>query len=440
MKAKLPLITMALIFLCLLAGISSCRQTDLGEVTTDSTLVLEPNMITLEEGASYQLHLRGVPIGGVVRYRTADPAIATVDVESGLVLAVSQGETDIFAKVSDQEVSCHIVVTMLSEMPLMIFDPKMDGKTLVDERILEHEHLCGRKYTETVPLNTQIYTFPGFYNEKLDVVTAVIYNRRFDEVQEDAIIAYCTEPITNLVRVKEHLAPLGFTHFEPRKFVGSDEVYIYSQSDYNLGLYLHILQTDQIHINALSCIQFIWQRKNAAPCKYHPINPMVKDFPSLDAAAEGKERIKTFEDRLGYRKYDGFDTGYRFVLYDDKVQESNISYVDYQNGSDEMGVSILCRMLAVRNQEDILSQDLKKYLATNGYGLNYQYLFSNSALLSFNDQGDICIVFIEATQGDCWMSIVKKGHHGYSPQALDYIRQHCKAQPEELTRVLTTLR
>lgn len=416
MKAKLPVIALAIAASLLVVGLASCHKDTVVDV---SALAFEPSTISLEEGASCQLQLQGVPEGASVRYSSADPSIATVDAESGVVLAISEGETKISARVASKEIECKVVVTKLNEMPLLIFNPKVDGGKLVDERILVHEKLCGRQYTDAVPLNTQIYTFPGFYNEKLKTVTCVIYDRHYKEVDEDMIVAYCTEPITNLEKVKTLLAPLGFTRFEARKFTGSEEVYIY---------------------NARSFIHFVWERKNAIPRKYHPVIANVKDFPSLEAASEGKEKIKEYEEQLGFRKHDGYDEGYRFIMQDDKMDSSNIGYSDYQNGDEVMGTSILSRMLCVKGQEDILSQELKDYLTYNGYGIGFQYLFSDTGLLGFNQKGDACLVFIESTQGVCWMYLIKEGHHSYSPKVLSFVRKHSLCTPEDLIKLQTILK
>lgn len=438
MRVKLRFIAFAIMATLYVVGVASCRQ----EAEQDlSSLAFEQSTITLEEGATCQLRLQGIPEGASVMYASENPSVATVDAEQGLVLAIAEGETTITARVGKASVSCRVVVSMLNEMPLLIFNPKVEGDKVVDERILEHERLVGRQYTEAVPVNMQhVYTLPGFYNERLQTVTCVIYNQHFEEVQEDLIMAYCTEPITHLDKVKKLLAPLGFTRFEARKFEGTGEVYIYSPSDIYLGLSINIRQTDQIHLNARSFIHFFWERRNAAPCKYHPTIPNVKDFPSLEEAAKGEEQILAYEQSLGFRQHDGYNVGYRFNLVGDKMDLSNISYADYLNGDEEMGVSILSRMLCVQGQEDILSQELKDYLTCNGYGENFQYLFGETALLGLNKMGDACLVFIESTQGVCWMYLLKKGHHGYSPQALQFVKTHSLTTQSEWNKLRVILK
>lgn len=246
-----------------MVGFQSCRK-DIKEGDTIS-IKLSETSLNLEEGATRQLSVSGIPKGYKCVFSSANPAIATIDAETGLLLAIAPGETTIIARVAQSTAECKVSVRHLNEMPLLIFKPQVQEDKLVDERIFEHEKLCGRIYTDAVPLNTQIYTFSGFYNEKNSVVTCVVYNLHYDEVEEDMIVAYCTEPITRLDKVKELLAPLGFTRFEARKFQGSEEVYIYSPSDNYAGLYINIRQTDQIHLNAQTFIHFVWERRNGAP-------------------------------------------------------------------------------------------------------------------------------------------------------------------------------
>lgn len=435
MKKKLTIISISYL---LIVFFSSCEKKPITEA--DFTIALSQKALDLVVGASLQLEVTGKPSEMIAVFTSANPTIATVDAETGLVLAIAPGETHISVKVGNHTDQCSVRVTALNEMPLLIFEPEVRGEELVDERILAHELLCGRTYTDAVPLNTQIYTFPGFYNKHNDVVTCVVYNLHYDNTGEDLIVAYCTEPITHLDKVKVLLNCLGFTYFEPRKYQGSEEVYIYSPSDNYAGLYLNIRQTDQINLNARSFIHFIWERKKAYPIKYHPLIPNVKDFPSLEKSAAGKEVILAYENDLGYRTYDENKEGFCFTLQDDKLESSNISFAEYQNDEESMGISILCCILAISSQDELQSPAVKEYLRHNGYGQDIQSIFSDTGVLGFNERGDACIVFIEATYGDCWMSLIKQGHHGYNRQALQHIQTHSQASDDEFHDLLRILK
>lgn len=439
MKAKLPIVVIFSFLSLCMVGLSSCQR-DSDCEGEKITITLSETELNLEEGATRQLSVTGVPEGQVVIFSSANPAIASINAETGELLAVAPGETIITAREAKSTAECKVSVRKLNEMPLLIFNPQVEREELTDERIFEHERLCGRVYTDAVPVNSQIYTFPGFYNKQNSVVTCVLYNLHYDEVQEDLIMAYCTEPITRLDKVKELLAPLGFTRFEPRKFQGSEEVYIFSPSDDYAGLHVHIRQTDQINLNAQSFIHFIWERKNGFPIKYHPTISNVKDFPSLSKSGEGREQVMAYEQELGLREYDGYEDGLRFILRDDKIGTSNISFSEYQDDDESMGISILSRMVCVRDLEDLHAQELKDYIAYNGYGEDIQAVFSDTGILSFNKEGDACIVFIEATMGDCWMSLVKHGHHNHTRTMRQFIQSHSQATPEELDQLFQILK
>lgn len=140
MRVKLRFIAFAIMATLCVVGVASCRQ----EAEQDlSGLAFEQSTITLEEGATCQLRLQGVSEGASVMYASENPSVATVDAEQGLVLAIAEGETTITARVGKASVSCRVVVSMLNEMPLLIFNPKVEGDKVVDERILEHERLVG---------------------------------------------------------------------------------------------------------------------------------------------------------------------------------------------------------------------------------------------------------------------------------------------------------
>ncbi len=406
--------TLLSVFL-LLIGLGACNKECNEEIIPEPTsLKLNQTAVTLKVGETSQLTATVEPKDQTytVTFASDKETIATVD-QKGLITGIAKGTATITATVGKLSEKCVVTVieesggtVTTNELPILNFDPTYDDdKVLNDAEILNHEAQLGRK-PQSITL-TKGVSFPGFANTDL-TITGAIYGLRLKVTKENIIYAFSKESLANCPKTIAMLAEYGFTDLKDKELedgtpikegiknddpIISVQLYDYPISDLKSTLVITLSRQPQLEVS-------------------HPIITTVEDFPSYTVFSTGDaDKIKEFESKLGFRKYKVGESNpdkrnLFFETPDDKMEETNISWVFYINTPGSGPKFINSQLNFIKDERDFKDSKLKEWLAANGFGKNVKVL--SDAVVAYDDTGKIyCQIFIEREFSVALLQIVE---------------------------------
>ena len=407
------LLSQVLGLLVLLSLLASCEKEPDCVVLSVKTSSLS---ITVGEQATIEYSVQ--PESSVVTFVSDHPEIASVS-DQGVVSGVAEGQCTISVKAGAETKTVAVSVTAApikddQQMPLLKFGAELDDEGRVtDPEIIAYEAKLGRKPT-TIHYTTDMDCI-GFANPELSTITGVVYGLSVGDLAQ-TIGAYSTEPVEECPKTREMLQKLGFTTIEDIQIPIDDKGHtapaLKSVHSKNPKLTVYMVKEDYPELRAKSYLEFIQERGVQPPYVAHEILPDAKDFPTISAfKSNDVNGIKAFEEQLSLRTLDpdlSQDGNLWYIVKKEAEEKTNIDWAYYVFTPDGGRPFINIQLLCIGDNEDLQSEDFKKYLKTNGFDQDYTYNTETNMVKVYNAQGDECQVLLREFDGvtRCLVQIV----------------------------------
>ena len=355
--------------------VSKEKQVQLTEVK------VEPSSLTLSVGETKQLEVTWKPEGIVATptFVSSKPEVATVD-DKGIILGVAEGKALITVTAGEQSATCDVTITPVAKPAKQQLPGLYFGVPLEDDEIKAYELSLGRKLTPNVTIAR--YSDGTVFRKKayvgnLDIIPVVTYAMKIGD--DYAIAALGTETIENCSATLEMLKELGFSNFETTERNGNKV--IKAQMDNNEKITVECEKQEIVGVkgqpDTKMLITFLQENRKDLPPKEHACIADAMDFPSWDSfASKDVIRIKEFEGKLGFRKYNRdysaeARTNLFFNTIDSKKESSNFSWVYYVSSSGDGRSFIKAQLNCVDDMDQIALPDFKAWLSANGFDKDF---------------------------------------------------------------------
>lgn len=410
MKRTLLILSVLATALMVFAGCK--KEPKVEEITS---IKLNPISVVMGIGETKQLTVTTQPEGlKATPIFTSDNAkVATVS-DKGVITAITEGKAVVTVTVGALKATCDVTVAKhgaagKSQLPAMCFKSG-DNHPIIQA----HEKASGRTFQEKVVIefiNGAPQRHGAFVNNELDIFPIVCYGLSLDD--SDVVTALGKESIDDCTATIAMLKENGFPDVDLMEEDGKTFIFGHSEDGVItvLGRESEILDIEG-QPDTKIMIDFI--HPAGLPTRWHDCIATAKDFPSWEAfITKDKEKIVAFEDELGLREYnDGYSeplkNNFDYETITEKGAETNLDWVYYVGTPDNPEVKpfINAGLNFVDGTGQLGSEEVKKWLATNGYDTDYQKNGEEEYLAFNKDKSAVARVLLNKKRTTAKLQIV----------------------------------
>lgn len=391
-------------------AVTVSNETNVTEVKVD------PTSVTVPAGKTTELTVTWEPKALAVTptFASDKPEVATVS-DKGVITGVAEGKAVITVTVGALKATCDVTVTKAAESPKNQLPAMCFYISYSHPQILAAEKALGRELKSKVVIQIDKKgdkgIFPAFVNPDLDIFPVACYGLTQDNGKKDAIIVLGKESMDNCDATVEMIRENGFPDVDIKEMEG--KLYIFGHSeDGKITVFGQEMSILGIEGQPDTEIMISFSRNTGLPAKFHDCIPTAKDFPSWQAfIAKDNEKIKAFEAKLGLRSYYEGDSeplknNLVFETIFEKSAETNLDWVFYQGTPKKSDPFINAGTNFIDQVGQVGSEELEKWLATNGFDTDYQKKGEDWYLAYNKDKTIYAQVFINDSKTAARLQIV----------------------------------
>lgn len=357
-------------------AVTVSNETNVTEVKVD------PTSVTVPAGKTTELTVTWEPKALAVTptFASDKPEVATVS-DKGVITGVAEGKAIITVTVGALNATCDVTVTKAAESPKNQLPAMCFNTGNGHPKIQANEKALGRELKSNVVVQIAKggvqAKFDAFVNPNLDIFPVACYGLGQDDGKMDAIIVLGKESIDDCDATVEMIKENGFP--DAAVVENEGELFIFGHSeDGKITVFGREMSILGIEGQPDTEIMISFSRKAGLPTKSHDCIATAKDFPSWEAfITKDSEKIKAFEAKLGLRVYnegysDPLKNNLDFELIPEKAAETNLDWVLYQGTPSKSDPFINACPNFIDQVGQVGSEEVKNWLAANGFDTNYQ--------------------------------------------------------------------
>lgn len=334
---------------------------------------VEPTSVTLKATQTQKLNVTWTPadLPATPAFSSNKEAVATVNNE-GLVTAVAEGNAVITVTIGQLTATCDVKVEKgsapagVSQLPLMKFKgPK-------DKEIAAYEAKVGRELKDNVLVAPKQGFKTQAYVGNQDLIPVACYGLTMGD--NLAIVALGTESLEDCAATLEMLQKNGFENAQVMDIQGQ-QVIAGTSADEKIT----VIGSDEpvTGVNGQPDTKLFIRFLTAnVPTAAHATIPDVKDFPDVAdffGAAFNADKIKAYEQKLGFREFDptqSKDNNLAFNTKEDRVDASNIFWTYYVGTPQNPPVFINSQVCSAASAADLAKPEVAAWLKANGFTID----------------------------------------------------------------------
>ena len=410
MKRTLLIFSVLATALMIFAGCK--KEPKVEEITS---IKVNPISVVMGIGETKQLTVTTQPEGlkATPIFTSDKPEVATVS-DKGVITAIAEGKAVVTVTVGALKATCDVTVAKhgaagKSQLPAMCFKSG-DNHPLIQA----HEKASGRTFQENVVIefiNGAPQRHGAFVNDELDIFPIVCYGLSLDE--SDVVTALGKESIDDCAATIAMLKENGFPDVDLIEEEGKTFIFGHSE-DGVITVFGRESEISDIEGQPDTKIMVDFMHPTGLPTRWHDCIATAKDFPSWEAfITKDSKKIVAFEDELGLREYnEGYSeplkNNFDYETITEKGAETNLDWVYYVGTPDNPEVKpfINAGLNFVDGTGQLGSEEVKKWLATNGYDTDYQKNGEEEYLAFNKDKSAVAKVFLNKKRTTAKLQIV----------------------------------